>query len=321
MITNPPFSGQRAMTPKVSYSAILPAYNCSSTIARAIDSVLVQTYPLSEILVIDDGSTDDTREVVQGYGDSVRYFVLPHSGYVALVRNRGIVESRGDYLAFLDADDAWHPNKLEEVARFIGRNPEAGLFYSDFNVVDETLRFLYRARCGKLSRDPYKRLLRHTPIATSTAVVKRDCFEVCGLFLQNVAACEDWEMWIRISRKFHVVYLPLPLSEYTFHKKAPSLSNTEDWFSAQLQVLEKVFGNDPDLTEKEKRRICAWAHYRAGRLRSIRGQDQEALLSFRSSIREDFFQWRSWLFIVLLGMNSLVRPFIGWRHRRNLSVK
>src|SRR6266581_2230583 len=157
---------------KPTFSTIIPTYNSSSMLPRAIDSVLNQSYLATEILVIDDGSDDSTREVAQTYGNKIRYVVLAHTGCPGAVRNHGIAESRGDYVAFLDADDVWYPNKLETIAQLTAKYPETGLFYSDFNFVDEQLHFLRRARCKDISGHAYKRLLRDTPIATSTVVVR-----------------------------------------------------------------------------------------------------------------------------------------------------
>lgn len=307
---------------KPTFSAIIPSYNSSGFVSRAIDSALNQSYPPAEVLVLDDGSTDSTREVVQAYGDKIRYFALPHSGCVGLVRNRGILESCGDYLAFLDADDAWYPNKLEEMARAIEAHPDSGLFYSNFDFVDEDLRFLYRARCENLSGFAYKRLLKRTPVANSSVVVNRECFSSCGLFSESLAApgCEDWEMWVRISRKFPFVYLPLALCEYTLHKRTESLSRTENWVGAQTYVVEMVLADDPNLTPRERESVRAWALYRQGRYRMMRGQNHAALSCFRKTMRQHPFHLRSWLFFTFLRINSTVPFPAGWCRWLGLSA-
>jgi glycosyltransferase involved in cell wall biosynthesis len=306
---------------QIAFSVIIPVCNGAAIVSRAIDSVLQQTYPPLEIVVVDDGSTDDTLRIVQAYGGKVRCMSLPHSGFVGAVRNRGILESRGSYGAFVDSDDAWHPTKLERMAEQIRKQPGAGLFYSDFEVVDEDGRFLCRVHCDDVSRDAYRQLLRRAPIATSTAVVRRDCFDVCGLFWEDVTAAEDWEMWIRIARQFPVAYVPLPLAKYTLHSKQPSLSSTEAWAAAQTAVVNRVLQSDSTLTERQKRNIKAWGYYHAGRFRIMRGQNEQARLSFRKGIQQDPCHWRSWLFFAFLFINSLVQIPDHWWRRFGLSAK
>jgi len=191
------------------------------------------------------------------------------------------------------------------MARSIEAHPDAGLFYSDFNLVDDDLRFLCRARCENLSGNAYKRLLHRTPIATSTAVVKRECFSVCGLF-SAAAACEDWAMWLRVSRKFPLKYVSLALCEYTRHTRIPSLGSVENLAKAQGPVVENVLGDDPHLTTGERESVRAWAFYREGRYRMMSGQGRAALSCFRQSTRHDGLHWRSWLFFIFIRINAVV---------------
>src|SRR4051812_17628622 len=119
------------MTEPIRISAVIPTYNRAKTLARAINSILAQTFPLSEILVVDDGSTDDTRRVVESYGDRVRYFNQANAG-VASARNRLVDEARFNWIAFLDSDDYWLPDHLRRMADAIeSTQGEAALYFSD----------------------------------------------------------------------------------------------------------------------------------------------------------------------------------------------
>jgi glycosyltransferase involved in cell wall biosynthesis len=273
------------------------------------------------VFVFDDGSTDNTRAVVESFGKSVRYFYQSHSGSPAVPRNRGIQESRKAYVAFLDADDAWYPNKLAEVAHAIGQHPEAGLFYSDFAVLDEKLSLMYIARCKHIVGNAYKQLLLRNPIGTSTAVVKRDAFACCGLFCEQLAPCEDWDMWIRISRQFDVVHVPIPLVDYTLHRNSTSGLNSERWFVSHAAMVERILSADMNFAEYEKTQIRAWQQYVTGRMRLSRGQFEQAVLGFQRSVSENILMWRSWLFLALLRTNMvwfLPRP---WQRRLGIGLK
>jgi glycosyltransferase involved in cell wall biosynthesis len=107
-------------------SALIPTYNAGHLVVRAIESVLAQSSPASEIVVVDDGSTDDTAERVAAFGESVRYVAQPNAGASA-ARNLGIASSRGEFVAFLDADDVWHPRKLEAQLEALARHPDLGM--------------------------------------------------------------------------------------------------------------------------------------------------------------------------------------------------
>jgi glycosyltransferase involved in cell wall biosynthesis/SAM-dependent methyltransferase len=301
---------------RADFSVIIPVFNGESTLARAIDSAVNQTQPPAEVFVIDDGSTDNTRQVASSYGDKIHYVPRRHSGKAAVARNVGIRESHADYLAFLDADDAWHPQKLERVAATISGHPGVGLFYSDFEVVDEEYRLLYLARVKDISPNAYKLLLRFTPIATVTTVVRRDCFERCGLFWEGLPpGCEDWDMWIRIARLFPVLHIPEVLARYTLHSRSASLMNCEDWFISQEMVVARVLSVDEGLSESERRAIRAAQRYNAGRARLQRRQFERAARNMKESIRLNPLAWRSWFFFALLRGRLLRAVPQRWRRR------
>jgi glycosyltransferase involved in cell wall biosynthesis len=291
----------------IQFSAVIPTFNSSAVLERAIKSVLSQSLPPLELLVIDDGSTDDSQQIVRAYKDRVRYYRLPHTGFPAIVRNQGILRSHGTHIAFLDADDTWLPEKLARVAEIIPKHPEAGIYYSDFTVVDENLRVANRVRCRDISKGAYRALLSSNPIATSTAVVRRECFNTCGMFWEEVRGPEDWDLWIRISRRFAIVHIPVLLAQYTQHTSAPSLSDSPDFFNHQRKVVERAFSADPEITGMQRRHILSRLHYGAAREEMKRWRNAEALRYLVKSLRYDPFQWEGYIFLPLVGIRSLVR--------------
>jgi glycosyltransferase involved in cell wall biosynthesis len=181
------------------FSAIIPTHNRARKVARAVESVLAQTDRDVECIVVDDGSTDDTARTLAAYGEAITV-VSQENGGVSAARNAGIDRSRGQYLAFLDSDDWWYPEKLATIRTLLSRHPEAVLAYSPMDVVDE-----WGATIGNtayaVGRDlTFRDLLNGNPIGASTAVVRREVAIAAGGFSKDINGCEDWELWLKVAR-------------------------------------------------------------------------------------------------------------------------
>ena len=239
-------------------SVIIPSYNCAKYLTDAVDSVLNQTFRDYEVLVIDDGSTDDTEAVMSRYGEPVRYFHQPNSG-VANARNRGINESHGRYVAFLDADDTWRQDKLEAQVTALRKNPHYQACYTAFAVVSSDLRPLCITRSRRHGGALEDLLLRGNAIATpSTVVLSRSLFEAVGRFDPSLSQCADWDMWVRIARRTEFLYLDLPLATYRQH--GANMSRDASLLERDsMRVLDKGFAM-PCLGDSiTKRRRAAFA--------------------------------------------------------------
>jgi glycosyltransferase involved in cell wall biosynthesis len=226
----------------------------------AIESVLEQTFKDFEILVIDDGSTDITREVVNRYGDIVRYFYQENSG-VSVARNHGIKESKGKYVAFLDADDTWMPNKLERQIETLNRNHEYKFCFSDFLAVSEDLQPLEMKRL-RLENSAISDLLLRGNVVGSicTVVCERSLFDIAGGFDPKLSQCADWDMWVRLATLTDFLFVDEPLVTYRQHgsnmsKHAPLLEKDS------LLVLEKGFASMNVSEIKAKRRAAFARNY------------------------------------------------------------
>jgi len=201
-------------------SVVIPTYNYARYIREAIDSVLAQTYRDSEIIVIDDRSTDDTKGVVSQYGPEIEYIRQENQGLSA-ARNTGIRNSKGEYIAILDSDDIWLPSKLEKQIKLFEANSELGLVYSDGLVFGEKLAWddlsfggnmnFYRGRI-------FDKLLMGNFIPCPSVVIRRGCFDKVGLFDINLGACEDWDMSLRISLHHEIDYVDELLVKHRKHR-------------------------------------------------------------------------------------------------------
>ena len=233
------------ITPQV--SVIIPTYNSARYVVEAVESVLAQTWQDFEILVIDDGSTDETEQLMRRYENPVRYLCQANGG-VAVARNRGIRESRGRYIAFLDADDTWLPYKLERQINVLLEHPNVRACYSTFTIVDAELNPLGISRSQRQG-SALEDLLTGGNIIGSicTVLCERSLFDVVGGFDPKLSQCADWDMWVRLAARTEFLYLDEPLVTYRQHDANMS-RNASLLEHDSLQVLNKGFAM-PELSD------------------------------------------------------------------------
>ncbi len=211
-------SGTLMVDPRI--SVVIPTYNRSRFLVWAIQSVREQTLPAAEIIVVDDGSTDDTERVVRELGDDIVYLKQANAGPGA-ARNRGIAHAGGYFVAFLDTDDIWLPAKLEQQLQLFQAHPELGLVCADMRIVDEAGAVLvdsnFRKRgllpmftelAGAPVPEATRKLFQINFINTSTVVIRRDVFDTVGLFNPGIRYGEDLELWLRIAARYPIACLP-----------------------------------------------------------------------------------------------------------------
>jgi glycosyltransferase involved in cell wall biosynthesis len=216
-------------TPKV--SIIIPTSNRAQLLIRAIKSVLNQTFQDFELIIVDDGSTDNTKEIVEQYqkNDSrIKYIWQENSGSPPMPKNIGIKHSQGKYIAFLDSDDEWLFEKLEKQLKLFkqGSN-KLGLVGCDAIIVNEktTKQWIYHT--PKYStKDNFVRLLDGNFVcSTSSTMIKKSVLDDVGDFDENFLFPEDWDLWIRISQKYRIDFVYEPLFKYYFHQRNVSLTS------------------------------------------------------------------------------------------------
>jgi glycosyltransferase involved in cell wall biosynthesis len=187
----------------VKVSVIIPTYNRAGLIARAIDSVLVQTFKDFELIIIDDGSKDNTKEAIKPFEGKIKY-IYQNNGGISNARNRGIQESSGQYIAFLDSDDYWAPQKLEVQVKILDENPRVGIVYARMPIVNEHGEILGMKPNG-ISGKNFQELLRvWGDLPTSSVMTRRECFDRVGVFDNDLPPMEDIDMWLRIAHSYEI---------------------------------------------------------------------------------------------------------------------
>jgi glycosyltransferase involved in cell wall biosynthesis len=191
-------------------SIIIPTFNRAAFLREAIDSVLAQTEQDFELLVVDDGSTDQTRELVAEYGNRIRYLFQNNRG-VSAARNLGIRQTSGKLVAFLDSDDLWLPPKLAKQVQWMAANPNIMLCHTDEIWIRRGKRVNQKKIHAKSGGWIYPFCLPRCIISPSSVIMRRELFDAAGLFDEQLPVCEDYDLWLRVASRFEVGFIPQPL--------------------------------------------------------------------------------------------------------------
>ncbi|OQY97646.1 MAG: hypothetical protein B6D35_14535 [Candidatus Brocadia sp. UTAMX2] len=273
-------------------SVIVPTYNSARFLPESVGSILAQTYHPYEIIVVDDGSTDNTKEVLQPFMQRIKCIHLEQNKGSPTARNIGIQAARGAYIAFIDGDDLWFPEKLQTDIGHFSQHPDISMVYSKHLNIDEK---------GVVSDDAVKKRLpsgkifiqlfsEQNFILTSSVVVRKEVFEATGLFDEQLFNCQDWDMWLRIAFSFQVAGINKPLVKYR-HNPGSLSKNRENVLKYQKQVIDKTYTAFKDTTcgisEKLYQKRLASHHAKAGRYYARTGKKRLAHENFRLSLKHD----------------------------------
>ena len=195
----------------MSISVIIPTYNRAHTLSRALDSVFAQSYPPSEVIVVDDGSVDDTRAMIAERYPQCIYLTQPNLG-VSRARNQGITQAKGEWIALLDSDDCWLPDKLEKQMERLAESPNLRLCHTDEIWIRNGVRVNPMRKHAKSGGRIFQRCLPLCVISPSAALLHRSLFDEFGLFDPELPACEDYDLWLRICSREAVAYVDEPLT-------------------------------------------------------------------------------------------------------------
>jgi glycosyltransferase involved in cell wall biosynthesis len=193
----------------INFTVIIPAFNAENTIGRALDSVLAQTYPAFEIIVVDDASKDRTREILETkYAGQIKCIYKLFNAGSSVARNAGLDVARGDYIAFLDADDIWHQDKLMLINTILTSKPGISLFYHPYTQEQIVVKKLPEDIV--LYKLPFIKLLPGNFIATSCAVIRNG---LSFRFEPSMRYTEDFDLWLRIGYKYKIYFINIPLTQ------------------------------------------------------------------------------------------------------------
>jgi glycosyltransferase involved in cell wall biosynthesis len=275
-------------------SVIIPTYNRSKYLEEAVYSVLEQTCQDFEIIVVDDGSTDNTREIVENFKDLRINYIFQKNRGAGAARNSGVRAARGSLIAFLDADDAWLPVKLELQVKALKINPRCSIVYSNM---------YFWGHSGQKMPETFFQLLKWPPPRgkvldkmairsfghPSTLLVRREVFEQIGHFDEGLPYCDDYDMLLRMAASFEFEVVPLPLVKYRLHPDQIS-RNAEKVILDHLTVFEKA-RRLPSVSRKINRRLksrSAGFHFQYAVFLARRGLLNRGFHELAAAVKDDF---------------------------------
>ena len=258
-------------------SVIIPTHNRAHTISQAIESVLKQSLPPTEIIIIDDGSTDGTAELVQNKFPNCRYLHQQNQG-VSSARNSGISAASGEWLAFLDSDDEWMPDKLAAQASALECNPEAHLCHTEEIWIRNGKRVNQMKKHAKRGGWIFQHCLPLCAISPSSVIIHHSLFEAVGLFDEKLPACEDYDLWLRICAFYPTLFIETP--QIIKHGGHEDQLSRKHWGMDRfrIQALEKIIAH-PKLSPADRQAASEVLIKKAGILAQgaiKRGKQQQA---------------------------------------------
>lgn len=302
-------------------SVIIPTYNRQKLLARAIESVLNQTFKDFELIIVDDGSTDNTKEVVREFqkrDSRIKYIWQENSGAPARPKNTGIKNAKGNYIAFLDDDDEWLSEKLEkQLELFEGLESDLGFVGCNILVINESNKKIWREyKIPRYSSQIFfEELLEGNFILTSSSImIKKEVLDKIGLFDENLKFGDDWDLWLRIAKKYKFDFAPEFLIKYYIHggNIIPNLPPMKE-----AREFEYIF-------TKYQREYEKYPHIYSIHLRQLAsrycasGQMSKGRKYYIQSIKFNSFNLKSYFYLALsfLGKRTF-RKFYNFRKSLN----
>jgi len=263
----------------------MPTYNRANYITYAIDSVLSQSYPNFELLVVDDGSTDNTKDIVTPYLEDPRvHYIYKENGGQSSGRNLGFKNSKGDYICFLDSDNVWFNNKLETCIEAAAKNPDYGVIYGNVLTIDEKGHVI-----SKVSRDRHSgwitaQLLKDNFVTINTATIKRECYENMGGLDESFLRAPDYEFWLRLSTQYKFLYIPEHMAQYRIMKDQIS-TDKDGRFKANKEILDHFLELHPESVSNLQKRIGLSYYYnRKARYESSKRRPAMAIRDWANAV-------------------------------------
>jgi glycosyltransferase involved in cell wall biosynthesis len=286
--------------PAFSVSVVITAYNAANWIEETLNSILAQTYPVLEVIVVDDGSTDKTAKKVLSYGGNIKYIYQDNSGQPS-ARNHGIRSARGEYIAFVDADDYWHPQKIEKQVNLI-RFGGADWVVCDSEWINENKERVEFPVLSIQEGFVLEKLLMGNFIISATPMIRRDVFDCVGYFNEDPEARigEDWDMWLRIASRFPLRVVHEKLAYVRLHQSSMmSTTNIRDKTKGLHGVVERAVDREPHRLMQLKNFAFANIYHQAGVQLTKRGEYNLAREFFFRELQYRPVKFESWVYLFM----------------------
>ncbi|MBX4152344.1 glycosyltransferase family 2 protein [Paenibacillus lautus] len=220
-------------------SVLMPVYNRQNSVKRSVKSILDQSYTKFELIIIDDASTDQTSEIIKTINDDrIIYVKLDKNVGAACARNEGIKKARSNWLAFHDSDDLWEPSKLEKQVQLIDESIPTIIFTSFIRHKRGNHEYIPSSRMIEKEGDMHRNLLLGNFIAAPTVLLHKECLLTSGCFNENMPRFQDWELWIRLSRQYSIIWIDEPLVQVYYTEN--SISSNESKLITAYDLLWKL---------------------------------------------------------------------------------
>ncbi len=279
-------------------SVVIPAYNSMLYLPETVESVLKQTFSDFEVLIVNDGSSDQIVEWASGLVDPRVKLISQENQGTPGARNTGIAHAQGEYVAFLDADDLWEPTKLEKQVRCLEDNPAVGLVNTWTVLVDQLGLPTGKVATPQAEGDVWKQISVYQFLICSSVLVRRCCFETVGLFDRNLLFSEDWDLWIRIASHYSFAVIKQPLVRYRVHPN----NKSKDWrmlLQDAHTIIERAFHSAPLELLYLRNHSYGYLNLDMG-WRALASRDYKAANQFRQQAVAHYSQLRySWHYIRL----------------------
>lgn len=277
-------------------SVVIATYNMGHYLAQAVQSALSQSYRNVEVQIVDDGSTDDTPKVTRQWEADPRVQVHTQSNSgQASAKNTGVKLSRGRFVAFLDADDLWLPEKLSRQMELFRGRPEIGVVYSDYQCMDGDGRILSKGVTNMRRGWVSGALLIENFVCYSAGVVRRECLERNGCFDESLGMGIDYDLWLRLSAHYQFDFVPEPTVRYRIWPGQMS-KNYRKRYQSAIRIMQSFLDNNPRIVNRSVVRN-AWAHTYVGRGNTTLWRESDrpaAMRDYLRALRCVPWYWPAW---------------------------
>ncbi|TAA46801.1 glycosyltransferase [Corallincola spongiicola] len=286
-------------------SVIIPTYNRAEFILQAVDSVLAQDYSPIEIIVVDDGSTDESAALLQPYIDNQQIiYRYQENQRQCVARNHAMSLATGKFWCFLDSDNRWLPGKLKAQVEYLLQHPAVDIVYGDNQIINEAGDITSEHNMRRYSGRIYPQMLRDNCVSMNTVMARATCFEKQGFFDPSFKVADDYELWLRLSAHYQFAYIPTFFAQYRVMADQIS-SDKERRFGSNELALQKFFSCNPNLLSATEERAC-FAHFysRWARLRMAKGNYQGAAKMLQRALGCQWYHRGTWRVVLKWVMRS-----------------